>query len=93
MRSVTAHIVSLAEESSWHHNSKLLLQAFPIGKSLFETSMCLGRILNFEALDIKRSYLYRTLTSIIKLFRIILIKLCFNVIFSVMRFPVNKNFH
>ena len=37
--------------------------------------------------------MYRTLNSIIKLFRIILIKLCFNVIFSVMQFPVNKNLH
>ena len=42
----SSFIVSLGEESSWHHNSKLLLQAFPIGKSLFETSMCLGRILH-----------------------------------------------
>ena len=30
-------------------------------KSLFETSMCLVRILNLETLDIKRSYLYHTL--------------------------------
>ena len=57
----SSFIVSLTEQSSWRHNSKLLLQAFPIGKSVFETSMCLGRILNFETLDIKRSYLYRTL--------------------------------
>ena len=84
--------MSLVEQSSWRYDSESLLQTFPIGKSLFETSMCLERILNFETLHIKRNCIVQ-LNSIIKLSRLILIKLCFNAIFFEMQFPVNKNLH